>query len=37
MWWGNTIGSNIEPSQEEYEELDGILNEFEGNMDSSNI
>lgn len=37
IWCGNTIGQNIIPTEEDYEELDKSLTEFEENMDNSNI
>ncbi len=37
MWCGNTIGQNIPPSKEEFEELDTMLNEFEDSIDDSNL
>ena len=36
MWCGSTIGQNIEPSKELFEELDSQLNDFEESIDSSN-
>lgn len=37
MWCNISIDSNMPPTRELYEELDGILNEFEDSMDSSNL
>jgi len=37
MWCGNSIGQNIPPAKEDYEEVDKILTEFEEDMASSNI
>ena len=37
MWCGNSIGQNIPPSKELFEELDGILNEFEDTLEETNL
>jgi|LSQX01.1.fsa_nt_gb DNA-directed RNA polymerase subunit RPC12/RpoP len=37
MWCGNSIGQNVPPAKEDYEEVDKILTEFEEDMASSNI
>ena len=37
MWCNNTLGSIPEPSREEYEELDSLIQEFENSLDPSNI
>jgi len=37
MWCNNSIGQNNPPSEEDYEELDKLLNEFEDNLDDSNL
>lgn len=37
MWCANTIGQDIPPTKEDYEELDEVVKEFEENIDDSNI
>ena len=37
MWCGCSIGQNIPPSKELYEELNESINEFEKNVDESNL
>jgi hypothetical protein len=37
MWCNNTLDSIPGPSREEYEEFDPLLQEFEDNLDPSNI